>query len=167
MAEEVKFWEASPENIWNYRQNHPKLVLRDLENEWETIKERGLPHLIAVARQSMLVRGINKWLKVRRDLIAYKKQIKHRVKEADAEFASLKSTMNERYCTVDDVASGEKTVVDYHAYLGILTAYCAVRERRKVLSQIRGDLKAMCMTNRWQEWDDKDLEDMNSIKASD
>lgn len=131
--------EVSPKTIWNFRQNHPELVIRDLR-EYLGLDEEKLEFV----RTVMLSRGINKWLKVRRDLIAYKKQLRKEIKQ-----------------TVGDLENTPK--FDKKWYL--------LKERLKILSGVRGTLKGLCMTERWQIWE-KDghiregIRKMNSIKAS-
>ena len=152
---------ANPRNIWNFRQNHPELVIRDC-------KEHGLTNdQLRIVRQSMLVRGINKWLKVRRDLIAHKKQIKHEIKALNAIIPNLKDEMTNLFCTRRQVAEGNKSVYDLEMYYRKCIAYHSAKEKLKVLTRIRGTLKSLCMTDRWQIWEGKKLKDMNTIRASD
>jgi hypothetical protein len=58
--------DASPDNIWSYRQNAPKLVARDLEL-LAGVEQR-------VTHYVLLARGVYKWLAIRRDLIRLKNQ---------------------------------------------------------------------------------------------
>ena len=66
-------WEhgLSPETINNFRQNSPQLIIEDA---------RRFLGLDAAAcdklREILLARGVNKWLKARRDLIALKCELK-------------------------------------------------------------------------------------------
>lgn len=175
---------AGPENIWNYRQNHPELVIKDIEDELPNIlsmfrvefRDCGvreycqrdfINEVRRLVRQSMLCRGINKWLKVRRDLIAYKKQLKHKIKELNIIVPKLKSEMSMLYCHPSQIEEGKKTVYDLQEYFHKRIEYEKNKEVLKYLTEIRGNLKALCMTDRWQIWTDKKLEDMNTIKASD
>lgn len=66
-------WEngLSPETINNFRQNSPELVIRDArdilglnDDQCETL------------RKILMARGINKWLKARRDIIRLKHDVK-------------------------------------------------------------------------------------------
>lgn len=154
-------FKATSDNIWNYKQNHPELVIKDLKtlNISENIQ--------SIVRQSMLCRGINKWLKVRRDLIAYKKQIKHKIKKLQEIVPKQKIEMSKNYCNIWNVLKEENSVEDFYKYLNLQNSYVINKELLKVYQQIRGDLKKLCMTDRWQIWEGKDLEDMNSIKARD
>ena len=131
--------DLTPRTIWNFRQNHPELVVRDLR-DYLGLDEAAC----AFVRRVLLARGVNKWLKVRRDLIAYKKQLKHELKATDAERLASKGTPRYRELT----------------------------ERLKLLQRVRGDLKALCMTDRWQVWPhDRPIGDglrsMNTLRASD
>ena len=58
MGEMRDIFDVNPRNIWNFKQNHPELVVRDCKKYGFTDEQ------IRVVRQSLLVRGINKWLKV-------------------------------------------------------------------------------------------------------
>lgn len=156
----LSIWDAKPSNIWCYRQNHPEYVIDDIRKHFP------IPFLSAyvqrLVRRSMLCRGINKWLKVRRDLIAYKKQIKHEIVSLESSIPSLKQAMSELYVDFDNASI--RQVIDYYR---AREEYRIAKALLKYKQKVRGDLKALCMTERWQEWEGKELEDMNSIKASD
>lgn len=141
--------EVSPRTIWNLKQNNPELVIEDAK-EYLGLNEEQCELL----RTIMLARGINKWLKVRRDLIAYKKQIKHKIKEIEKYKCKLK-----------------QQIKDFGYSENVYREYLANKEVHKQLMQIRGDLKALCMTDRWQIWPrltSRDaLRQMNSIKCAD
>jgi len=72
----MKYPEVTPKTIWNFRQNNPELIVQDLVLYLGLDKKQE-----ELARKILLARGVNKWFKVRRDLIAYKKQVKHIVKD--------------------------------------------------------------------------------------
>ena len=141
--------EVSPRTIWNFKQNNPELVIEDVKEYLELNEEQ-----CEMLRTIMLARGINKWLKVRRDLIAYKKQIKHEIKEIEKRKFKLKQEMK-------DFGYSERVYREYLAY----------KEVHKKLMQIRGDLKGLCMTDRWQIWSKSTSRDalrqMNSIRCAD
>ena len=138
----------TPNNIWSYKQNHPELVINDLQI-------RGVSgEIIELVRISMLARGINKWLKVRRDLIAYKKIKKHQIKDKFQDIMRIKGELKK---------VPFKTVESYM----LLKQLAVVKAELKLLEEVRSSLKALCMTERWQIWKNKDLEDMNTIRASD
>jgi hypothetical protein len=156
--------DATPQNIWNYRQNHPELVvkdIRDFSSELELDNETVSALSIAV-RLSLLCRGVNKWLKVRRDLIAYKKQLKHKIKVINITIPILKRKMTESY--VDYNTGSISQVVQYHRER---EQYLIAKESLKLLQSFRSDLKRLCMTERWQVWEGKTLKDMNTIRCSD
>ena len=71
-------WEKglSPETINGFRQNSPELVIRDAKNFLNLDDGQ-----CEVLRKIMLARGINKWLKARRDIIAFKHEIKAEIIE--------------------------------------------------------------------------------------
>ena len=147
MKETRDIFAATPENIWQYRQNHPKLVLEDCMRHGFT-KEQ-----IEVVKQSMLVRGVNKWLKVRRDIIAYKKRLDKLIAVSDRLAKHAKEVMTKYYCYPGDR--------NYPIYLQALIQYQTNKKIRLRLIAIRKDLKALCMTDRWQDWGGKKMGDMN------
>ena len=97
--------EITPNNIWSYKQNHPELVIQDIGSYM--MKNRNgfndIPALLETVRNSLLARGINKWLKVRRDLIAYKKIQKHRVRELTCQLVEIKKAMEYLYISPKNV----------------------------------------------------------------
>ena len=141
--------EITPANIWNFRQNNPELIIKD------AAKYLGLDdNDCELLRQILLARGVNKWLKVRRDLIAYKKQVKNELKQIETERVALKSYLRE-----------ERDERLYHHYL-------ALKGITKTLQGVRAQLRALCNTDRWQIWPrlnshHKELKAMNSLFASD
>ena len=146
----------TPENIWNFKQNHPELVIKDL-------KELGFSHdIIETVRHSMLARGINKWLKVRRDLISYKKTLHHEIKELNDLVPYLKQEMTKKWVDFNNA-----TPHQVHEYHKAREKYLINKELLKEKQRIRGDLKKMCMTDRYQIWEGKKLNEMNTINASD
>jgi len=149
-------FKVTPINIWNYKQNHPELIINDLKNEGFTEEQ------INIVRISMLARGVNKWLKVRRDLIAYKKLLKHEIKQLMDDVGKLKINMTNKWCNFNNAS-----VYDVHEYNKAREQYVIARELLKYKQKVRSDLKKLCMTNRWQIWEGKHLSDMNTITASD
>jgi uncharacterized protein (UPF0335 family) len=141
--------EVSPRTIWNFQQNNPELVVKDAKEYLNLNDEQ-----CELLRTILLARGVNKWLKVRRDLIAYKKQLKHELKSVGKEAYEIKQQMK---------ANGYDEKL-YRQYL-------VDKELHKKLMKIRGDLKALCMTDRWQIWPKSTshhvLKMMNSIKCAD
>lgn len=71
-------WEngLTPETINNFRQNSPELVIRDAKRMLKLTDDEG-----EILRQILLARGINKWLKARRDIIKLKDEIKIEIKK--------------------------------------------------------------------------------------
>jgi len=149
-------FKVTPINIWNYKQNHPELIINDLKNEGFTEEQ------INIVRISMLARGVNKWLKVRRDLIAYKKLLRHEIKQLMDDVGKLKINMTNKWCNFNNAS-----VYDVHEYHKAREQYVIARELLKYKQKVRSDLKKLCMTNRWQIWEGKHLSDMNTITASD
>jgi len=65
----------NPQTIWNARQNNPELVVQDLKEEFD-LDEQDCQKV----RYSLLIRGVNKWLWARRQIIDLKHQVKEMVK---------------------------------------------------------------------------------------
>lgn len=130
----------TPENIWNFRQNNPELVVRDLAKAMKLSDEQK-----EMVRGVLMARGVNKWLKVRRDLIAYKHQLKHRIKAVHNERMQLKR-------------GGQ-----HHKA-------AALKEVQKILEEVRADLRKMCHSDRYIEWPHSTsrnvLREMNTICAT-
>ncbi len=153
---------VSRENIWNFRQNHPELIVDDLTKGIAgALHEINIPaggdlneSLKDWFRSVLLARGVNKWFAVRRDLIAYKKQKKHQIKAKYGDIVKLKELRN----------SFEFQSVDFYKANNRLQVVSA---ELRILEEVRGSLKAMCMRDRWQIWEGKKLQDMNEIKCSD
>jgi hypothetical protein len=157
----MNFKDFTPENIWAAKQNHPELIVRDLCAEYPYVD----PDTV---RQSLMARGVNKWLKVRRDLIAYKKQLRNRIGVLEREtIPALKKKCTELYCREKDIKEGTKTFTDFILYQRAQTELIKVKFLKEHLTMIRNTLKDLCMTERWQVWEGKKLADMNTIVAKD
>jgi hypothetical protein len=160
MESEIDIFGATPNNIWNFRQNHPELVVDDC-------RAAGFSDVqLKIVRQSMLVRGINKWLKVRRDLIAHKKRLKHEIKSQTTAVQNLKKETQKLYCRPIDVAECRVDPGHYANYCRARQNYLIAKERLKWLENERGVLRRLCKTDRWQIWQEKRIEHMNTIRAS-
>ena len=81
----MDFQNVSKENIWNYKQNKPSLIVKDL-------KQHGLDE--ETIYKILLSRGVFKWLAVRRDLIKLKNVWKDRIKATLANIALQKKENN-------------------------------------------------------------------------
>jgi hypothetical protein len=76
MRNELGGWERglSPETINNFRQNSPELVVRDARRMLELNDAQ-----CEILRKILLARGVNKWLKARRDIIKLQHELKVRI----------------------------------------------------------------------------------------
>ena len=113
------------QDINNMRQNHPALVVRDLESYCDA----------EVVKKVLLMRGINKWLYVRRLLI----QLKHRWKD--------------RIDSLESEAQAAKERKDYRKYLKL-------KGRRAELIECRQQIRALCHSPREVDWEGKHIRDM-------
>jgi hypothetical protein len=156
---DTDFTLVSPDNIWNYKQNHPELVIYDLKLTGKFTDEQ-----LDLVRKSMLARGVNKWLKVRRDLISYKKALQKEITRIQLNLINLKKVVRDSFVAFEELELGKKSFHDHHAHLKKQIAYKEDLTKLKTLIQIRQTLKDLCMTERWQVWQGKRLEDMNDSK---
>lgn len=163
----IGIWDATPENIWKFKQNHPEQVIEDLQTYAPDMDEGLLNEIKKLVRQSMLCRGINKWLKVRRDLISYKKILKKQIVSLESSIPKLKEEMTKAYVYKHQVTSGEKTIDEFQNYFHKRIEYEKTKAILAEVKLIRKNLKALCMTERWQLWQGRALQDMNTIKCSD
>ena len=160
MSKTPHFLNVAPGNIWLYEQNNPRLVVDDLKEVYPDIDP-------TVVERSLMARGINKWLKVRRDLIAHKKALRNEIKKIQRVLPDIKRDLSAIYAHPSQVERGEKTPQQLADYYQAQITYLKTKERLKFLEAERGTLKALCMTERWQDWRGKSVEDMNTLRASD
>ena len=100
--------------------------------------------------------------KSKKGLIAYKKKIKHEIKELQIQIPGLKEKVTEKW--MDFSIATSKDIYDYFV---VREKYIIAKELLKYKEKVRSDLKSLCMTDRWQIWENKKLEDMNTISSSD
>jgi len=143
--------EVSPRTIWNFRQNNPELVIQDAKDYLGLSDEQ-----CKVLRLILLARGVNKWLKVRRDLIAYKTLIKLRIRELNKEVPELRERMK---------LFPRGTPENNKAY----TEWRVKRQELKTLTEVRGVLRSLCHSDRFVEWKPSVsrhvLKEMNTIRV--
>ena len=117
------------EDINQVRQNHPELVVRDIEHLFSDMLEYVPP--IATRYRSyrhiLKRRGVNKWLRVRRMLINLKDRWRERIRREHAEMA---------------IAKSEK---DWRRYL-------VAKGRADALADCRAQVRALCHSPRDVDW---------------
>ena len=76
-------WEygLSPDTINNFRQNCPELVIHDARRMLLLSDNQ-----LELLRKILLARGVNKWLKARRDIITLKHETKTLIKKLSKEY---------------------------------------------------------------------------------
>ena len=117
------------EDINQVRQNHPELVVRDIERFVDSVLfELGLfinirPELRDVLKR----RGVNKWLRVRRMLI------------------SLKDRWREQLCVLHATMADAKAAKDWRRYL-------VAKGRAEALADCRAQVRALCHSPRDFDW---------------
>jgi len=142
--------------IWNYDQNNPELVVEDILKEMQSKNvywtfDQFKDFLYA----TLLKRGINKWLFVRRLLIRYKKWIVVKINELENDANHEKETAIKLF-KKEQYTKGNRHMTKYHRMRGEIKAY----------NQVRKDLKIMCMAPRWVVWNYKNpgLYDTSGMK---
>ena len=77
---------VSKENIWNYKQNKPSYIARDLKEFF------GVP--IKATLKVLMSRGVFKWFAVRRELISFKEELYKEIVALHDEIKELKQADN-------------------------------------------------------------------------
>jgi len=93
MRKESGGWEngLTPATINNFRQNSPELVIRDAKQLLNLDKAQ-----CDILKDILLARGINKWLKARRDIIKLKDEIKQEIVELQSIYEKWNPVHKER-----------------------------------------------------------------------
>ena len=115
--------DVNPGNVWQYRQNKPIHVARDLHRIF------GVP--IKSTLTILMARGVCKWLAVRRDLIRLKNTWRDEVNKTLAAIRQKKTD-----CDRESNRS--------HLELWYLRGYL------KALEHCRADVRALCHSERWR-----------------
>jgi DNA mismatch repair ATPase MutS len=78
---------VEPANIWNYKQNYPSLVVEDII---EVFNLQSDPQAKEKIEKILMARGVNKWLKCRKDIIRLKHAWLKRINKTIQEQIDLK-----------------------------------------------------------------------------
>lgn len=116
---------VKPENIWNYKQNKPSYVARDLKRIW------GVPEWITLS--VLMARGVCKWLAVRRDLIKLKNGWKEIVKSSIGIIHLYKK-----------ILTNNPKDTRFHCRLWWMRGYL------KAYEECRKDIRGLCHSERWR-----------------
>ena len=108
----------SPETIWMFKQNRPSLVVRDV---CSLPVEKIVPTEV---ENILLKRGVNKWLRNRREIIKLKNRMKNDITGTLAEMRAARQEKNWHH----------------HQYL---------RGQLKILMRVREELRTICKSERW------------------
>ena len=65
--------------------------------------------------------------------------------------------MTNNYCNNKMIEQKQKTIENLHRYYKYRIMYEKTKELLKYKQKIRHDLKQMCMTERWQIWENKNI----------
>jgi len=126
--------EVRPDNVWQYKQNRPTLIAKDI-NELYSVPEFEV-------LQILMARGVFKWFTVRRNLIRLKDQWKEAVSAHQILTGYRKRAIREK--------GVHATNADHYRY-GYLKGY------RDALTECRREIRELCHSERWQ-CPDNDLE---------
>lgn len=118
-------------NIWNYKQNYPDLVVDDIVEFLNTHPSPSNNILRQFIYETLMKRGVNKWLFIRKLIIRLKKRYSYLMKQCQDEAKKNK-------------IEGNKNKMYY--YMGKARAY----------EEIRSELKTLCMGPRWVVWNYKE-----------
>lgn len=116
-------WPINEETIWNFRQNHPELIIRDAQAELGLNADQANK-----LRDILMRRGVNKWLFVRRLLISLKDMWKREILKTEQDLIDTKTN------TKDGHQVGR------------------LRGRIKTLTECRQQVRALCHSSRLIEW---------------
>jgi DNA mismatch repair ATPase MutS len=95
-------------NIWGVRQNHPELVVNDLQDELNLTPEQ-----CDFVRYTLMKRGINKWLYNRRQFIDLKHRMKEKVKEAyhgKVSYKQLRKDYEKAYAEMHEICNNPRWI---------------------------------------------------------
>lgn len=119
-------------NIWNYKQNKPTYIVDDLVN---AVMAHFRTDMNPAGRardmiyESLLKRGVFKWLSVRRQLIRLKNTWKSRLIEATVEQLKLSE---------GETTGKQRQRITY------------LRGYRKAIEECRKEIRTLCHSDRWQ-----------------
>ena len=122
---------VTQDNIWNYRQNHPELIVRDATAAFG-LNEGQQEQLRAI----LMARGVNKWLAVRRSIISLKDLWRERITYLNDSITFYK------HADVQEVGSERfrhNKIIELRAML-------------KEMTWARGAIRELCHSERWVPW---------------
>ena len=110
--------------IWNVRQNHPELVVRDCVEAFGLTEEQA-----GVLRQILMLRGVNKWLLARRRFIRLKHEVKDMLKASTprTERHRLLQRINEQMQHIAKMPRWVEWPQQMHRHMARSEARCVVR----------------------------------------
>jgi DNA mismatch repair ATPase MutS len=94
--------------IWGCRQNHPELVVQDLQERFN-LDEGDCDYI----RWVLLKRGVNKWLYNRRQFIDLKHRMKEKVKEhhkGKTGYKTLRQDFEKVYAEMHEIANNPRWI---------------------------------------------------------
>jgi len=149
----MEYLPVNRKTINNFRQNNPELVVSDLREYLGLDEDQ-----CELVRTVLLARGVGKWLKNRRDIIAHKKQLKHAIRAKLADITYFKDLRDK----------AEHKSKDWYIYM---KHWQVAKAELKILAHERGVLKGICMSDRYVEWPRSTsrsvLKEMNTISCPD
>lgn len=138
-------------NIWNFSQNRPELVIQDAAR-YLGLDEEEQDKL----RTILLARGVAKWLKVRRDLVAHKCNLRVRIRAKSTEVRARKVALD----------AAEFWSPAWHK---LHKDWRLAKAELKLLEGERATIAAMCKSDRLVEWprstSKSSMKTMNTVKV--
>ena len=129
--------------IESYRQNFPELVIRDAQEYLELTDKQ-----CDTLRNILLARGVNKWLKVRKDLVTYKTTIKK-------EITRLCNALHDARIELKNypkLTRSEMSCEQFKKWKNISKKRVEMKYRLKCLNEVQKELNKMCHSPRYVIW---------------
>jgi flagellar biosynthesis/type III secretory pathway protein FliH len=117
--------EVTKNNIWNYKQNKPSLIAKDIE-ELTMLPQR-------MCMKILMSRGVFKWFRVRREIIRLKESWKKQITMLQGAIQGNKETINTK----------EKPTYADHYNHGYAKGY------HDALTECRNQIRLLCHSQRW------------------
>ncbi len=139
---------VSRENIWEYSQNKPALIIEDMARVFDlgTKNQRQKIYKILMAR------GVNKWFRCRSEIIHLKNAMKTQVREIQAELTHLHAQLkpHEILKNLDRDKPEDLVIIkkrnELHKRIGYLRGYLAAKTENGAI------IRKICHSQRWVDW---------------
>jgi flagellar motility protein MotE (MotC chaperone) len=134
-----------PSNIWQYRQNKPSRIARDLKDIC------GVPYEISM--RILMARGVFKWLAVRRDLIKLKNVWRNEITELHRCLRHTRQFQKNSRERIKSAADYQTVKAEQRYQRSLKELEIRTSERIKTLEHCRAQVRALCHSERWRDVD--------------